>query len=450
MTTKDLTQGKPFRLIILFMIPIFIGNLFQLAYNLTDAIIVGRILGVSALGAVGATSPLIFMMTSFIFATTQGFSVVLAQKFGAGQFALVKKSYAASIILSLALTIFLTLLILPNVRRMLIFLNTPADILNMAHDYIFAIFTGLFATIFYNMLSNTIRAVGDSKTPLYFLILSSILNVFLDLLFILKFRWNISSVAWATVISQFASVILCLILIHTKFPILKLNLSDWKVTLKFLYEHIKIGIPMGIQISILSMGKIILQFVLNGFGSLAVAAFSVGVRVDQIFYQIYLALGITTANYTAQNFGANKILRVKEGAKISMIIVSIVSILSVIILTFFSDEIVSVFMKSVNPEVVRLASLYLHTIMIFLIFLGTLLVYRNVLQGMGEVGAPLLSGIAELIVRGGGAFVLGYYFNYSGICFATPLAWLVGAVILFGGYRFSLYKKLKAKKSHGS
>ena len=450
MAIKDLTKDNPLKLILTFMLPIFIGNLFQLFYNLTDAIVVGRVLGVSALGAVGATSPLIFMMTSFIFATTQGFSVVLAQKFGAGQFNLVKKSYAASIILSLVLTMFLTLLILPNVDRMLIFLNTPKDILNMAHDYLFYIFVGLFATVFYNMLSNTIRAVGDSKTPLYFLILSAILNVFLDLLFILKFGWNISSVAWATVISQLASVVLCLVLIHIKFPILKLTFSDWKISPQFLYEHIKIGVPMGIQISILSMGKIILQFVLNGFGSLAVAAFSIGMRVDQIFYQIYLALGITMANYTAQNFGANKISRVKKGAKISMIMVSVISIFSVGILAFFSDEIASVFMKSVNPEVVKLTSLYLHTIMIFLVFLGTLLVYRNILQGMGEVGAPLLSGIAELIVRGAGAFILGYYFNYNGICFATPLAWLAGAIILFSGYRTSIYKKIKTKKSHGT
>ena len=441
MTTKNLTEDSPLKLIILFMIPIFIGNLFQLLYNLTDAIIVGRILGISTLGAVGVTSPVIFMITSFIFATTQGFSVVLAQKFGAGQFDLVKKSYASSIILSTALTIILTALILPNVKFLLTLLNTPHDILNMAQSYMYIIFLGLFATIFYNMLSNTIRAVGDAKTPLYFLILSSILNIFLDLLFVAKLKYGISGAAWATVISQLISGFLCLILVHLKFSVLKLTPSDWKVTPEFLYEHIKIGIPMGIQISILSMGKIILQFVLNGFGTLAVAAFSVGMKVDQIFYQLYLALGITMANYTAQNFGARKISRVREGAKISMNMVGAITVFSIIILFFFSDEIVSIFMSEVNPKVVELAVIYLHTIMIFLFFLGTLLVYRNILQGIGEVKYPLLSGIAELIVRGTGALALGYYFGYRGLCFATPLAWLVGAIILFGGYKLHMQRR---------
>ena len=441
MTAKNLTQDSPLKLIITFMIPIFIGNLFQLFYNFTDAVIVGRMLGIEALGAIGVATPLIFMVVNFIFATTQGFSVITAQKYGAKRIVLVKKSYAASIFLSFILTIILMILILPNLKNLLIFLDTPADILDITYNYIFIIFLGLFATVFYNMLYNTIRAIGDSRTPLYFLILSSILNVVLDLLFVAKLNAGISGAAWATVISQAISGFLCLILIHTKFKVLQLKLSDWKFSIKFLYAHIRIGVPMGIQISILSLGKVILQFVLNGFGTTAVAAFTTGMRVDQIFYQVYLALGITMANYTAQNFGAGKISRIKEGAKISMGLVSIFTLLFVIILIFFSEEIVSVFMKVPNLEIVKLASLYLHIIMIFLFFLGTLLVYRNILQGIGAVGAPLLSGVVELIVRGGVAIVLGHYLNYCGICFATPLAWLSGAIVLFMGYRINLYKK---------
>ena len=448
MATKDLTKHDPLKLILTFMMPIFIGNLFQLLYNFADAMIVGRILGVSALGAIGVATPLIFMVMSFVFATTQGFSVVLAQKFGAGKFKLVRKSYFSSLLLSFLLTIFLTCLILPNTKTLLIFLNTPDDILNITNTYFSIIISGLFATVFYNMLSNVIRAVGDSKTPLYFLILSSILNIILDLIFISRFRWNISGAAYATVISQTISCILCVILIHAKFPELKLRPANCKISWKFLYEHIKIGIPMGLQISILSIGKVILQIVLNGFGVLAVAAFTTGMRVDQIFYQMYLALGITMANYTAQNFGAKKISRIKRGAKIAMNIVCVITIFSIITLGFFSDEITALFMNIPNPKVVKLATIYLHTIMIFLFFLGTLLVYRNILQGIGEVKAPLLSGVVELIVRGGSAIILGYYFKYSGICFATPLAWLSGAIVLFSGYRLSLYRKYT--KSHGN
>ncbi|MBR2068465.1 MAG: MATE family efflux transporter [Candidatus Gastranaerophilales bacterium] len=447
MSTKDLTKDNPLKLILAFMLPIFAGNLFQLLYNFTDAVIVGRALGVEALGAVGVTTPLIFMVISFVFATTQGFSVVLAQKFGAEQFDLVKKSYASSILLSGILAVFITLLILPNTVLFLKFLNTPSEILDMANSYLSIIFGGLFATIFYNMLSNTIRALGDSKTPLYFLILSSVLNIVLDLLFVVKLNFSVAGAAWATVVSQIISGVLCLILMCLKFPVLKLNLNDWKLDWKFLYEHIRIGIPMGIQISILSMGKIILQYVLNGFGTNAIAAFTTGMRVDQIFYQIYLALGITMANYTAQNHGAGKISRIKKGAEISMRLVLLITIFSVVVLGFFADEIASLFMETSNQEVVELAALYLHIIMIFLFFLGTLLVFRNILQGIGEVGAPLLSGVVELIVRGGAAIFLGYYFNYTGICFATPLAWLAGALVLFGGYKLSLKRRLKKLKN---
>ncbi len=450
MSTKDLTKDNPLKLILAFMLPIFIGNLFQLLYNFTDAVIVGRALGISALGAVGATTPLIFMVLSFVFATTQGFSVVLAQKFGAGQLDLVKKSYTSSIILSGILTLLLTLFLVPCVRNLLIYLNTPSDILDMAQSYLTIIFAGLFATVFYNMLSNTIRALGDSKTPLYFLILSSVLNIVLDLLFVVILKFSVSGAAYATVISQIISGILCLILMHTKFPVLKLKLSDWKTDLKFLYEHIKIGIPMGIQISVLSMGKVILQFVLNGFGTTAVAAFTTGMRIDQIFYQIYLALGITMANYTAQNYGAKKISRIKEGTKISIRLVCIITVISMALLAFFSDEIVSVFMEVPDEEVIRLACIYLHTIMIFLFFLGVLLIYRNVLQGIGAVGAPLLSGFVELFVRGLAAIALAKYFSFAGLCFATPLAWLSGAIVLFAGYRWNFYRnlqKLKKKKN---
>jgi len=450
MATKDLTKDDPLKLILAFMFPIFIGNLFQLLYNFTDAVIVGRALGISSLGAIGACTPIIFMVVSFIFATTQGFSVVLAQKFGAGQFDLVRKSYSASIILSFLLTVFLTLLIVPNTRFFLIFLNTPSDILQAANDYLYIIFIGLFATIFYNMLSNSIRALGDSKTPLYFLILSSVLNIILDLLLVVKFNFGTTGAAYATIISQFVSGVLCLILIHLKFSILKLKLSDWKMSLDFLYEHIKIGIPMGVQISILSMGKVILQFVLNGFGVEAVAAFTTGMRIDQIFYQIYLALGITMANYTAQNYGANKISRIREGARISMRLVFLITAVSVIVLGLFSESITALFMNTPNPEVIRLAAIYFRTIIIFLFFLGTLLVYRNILQGVGAVSMPLLSGVVELIVRGGCAIILGYYFKYNGICFATPLAWLSGAAVLFAGYKVNLYKTYKKLKSNGA
>ena len=425
------------------MLPIFLGNIFQQLYNLVDALIVGRIIGINALAAVGATSPIIFMIISFIFASTQGFTVITAQKFGAREYDLVKKSLAASIVLSAALTIIVTLISAPFSYQMLAFLRTPTDIIDMADTCLFIMLAGIFATVFYNLSSNVIRALGDSKTPLYFLIFASILNVFLDIYFIVNLKMGIAGAGWATVLSQAVSTILCLAFMFWKFPILRLKKEDWNVSKDFYMEHLRVGIPMGFQMSVLSIGIIALQFVLNGFGSVAVAAFTTAMRVDQLFTQVYLALGATMAVFAAQNFGAKKLSRIKEGAKASILIAFITSIFSILVLTFFSGDLVALFMSEVDPEVVRLAEIYLHILMIFFFFLGVLLIFRNILQGMGSVMAPLASGIAELIARTACAFIFGHYFGYVGICTATPAAWAAAALVLFIGYKISLIKHVK-------
>ncbi len=443
MATKELTSGSPIKLITFFMLPIFLGNIFQQLYNLVDALIVGRIIGINALAAVGATSPIIFMIISFIFASTQGFTVITAQKFGAREYDLVKKSLAASIVLSAALTIIVTLISAPFSYQMLAFLRTPTDIIDMADTYLFIMLVGIFATVFYNLSSNVIRALGDSKTPLYFLIFASILNVFLDIYFIVNLKMGIAGAGWATVLSQAVSTILCLAFMFWKFPILRLKKEDWNVSKDFYMEHLRVGIPMGFQMSVLSIGIIALQFVLNGFGSVAVAAFTTAMRVDQLFTQVYLALGATMAVFAAQNFGAKKLSRIKEGAKASILIAFITSIFSILVLTFFSGDLVALFMSEVDPEVVRLAEIYLHILMIFFFFLGVLLIFRNILQGMGSVMAPLASGIAELIARTACAFIFGHYFGYVGICTATPAAWAAAALVLFIGYKISLIKHVK-------
>ena len=443
MATKELTTGNPFKLIFNFTLPILIGNLFQQFYNLVDALIVGRTLGINALGAVGATGPLIFLIISFVFASTQGFCVVTAQKFGAQDYNLVKKSVGTSFILSIIMTIVLTLISAPFTYQMLNFLRTPQDIIHDAYSYLFVIFIGIFATVFYNLTSNILRALGDSKTPLYFLVFASILNIFLDLLFILKFNMGTAGAAWATVISQAVATVLCLIFMFLKFPILKLKKSDWALNWKFMYEHLYVGIPMGFQMSVLSIGIIALQFVLNGLGSVAVAAYTTAMRIDQMFSQVYLALGATMATYTAQNFGAKKMSRIKDGAKASVLMALIASIFAIIVLTFFSDSIISMFMDEPHPEVLRLGVLYVHIIMIFFFFLGVLIIYRNILQGMGSVKAPLASGVAELIARTACAFILGHYFGYIGICLSTPAAWVGAAIVLYIGYKMSLKKNLK-------
>ncbi len=446
MATKELTSGGPLKLIFLFMLPMFFGNLFQQFYNFVDALVVGRAVGLDALAAVGATGPVIFLVISFIFASTQGFAVVTAQKFGARDYNLVKKSTAAGFILSAALTVIMTIISAPFTYKMLSFLRTPDNIINLSYEYLFIMFIGIFATVFYNLSSNIIRALGDSKTPLYFLIFASFLNIFLDLLFILKFNMGIGGAAWATVVSQGISTVLCISYMFIKFPVLRLKKQDWLVDRDFLYEHLRVGIPMGFQMSVLTLGMIAVQYVLNSFGSIAIAAFTTAMRVDQIVSQSLLALAAAVATYTAQNFGANKMSRIREGARASVLIALVISVVCVIFISTCGKFVVGLFMNVPNEEVTALAMQYLNIIMIFFFFLGLLLIYRNILQGMGNVIAPLISGIAELIMRAAAAFILGHYMGYLGICLATPAAWIAAAVVLYTGYKISLVKNIKRLK----
>ncbi len=449
MATKELTTGSPLKLIILFMVPIFLGNLFQQVYSLVDTLIVGRTIGIKALAAVGATGPMIFLIISFIFASTQGFAVVTAQKFGARDYNLLRKSVTAGFILSFILTIIMTLISAPFTEYMLSFLRTPDDIISLSNEYLFIMFIGIIATVFYNYSSNVIRALGDSKTPLYFLIFASILNIFLDLLFILKFKMGVGGAAWATVLSQAISTVLCLFFMFRKFPVLKLKKEDWKQDTNFLYEHLRVGIPMGFQMSVLTLGVIAVQYVLNGLGSNAIAAFTTAVRVDQLASQSLLALGAAVATYTAQNYGANKMSRIRDGARASVLIAIFISIFCAIFILTCGEFVVGLFMDVPDEEIINLAMQYLHIIIIFFFFLGLLLIYRNILQGMGNVMAPLFSGIAELLMRIFAAFFLAHIMGYIGICLAAPVAWIAASIVLYVGYKISLIRNLqKIRKAY--
>ncbi len=441
MATKELTIGNPYKLILLFMLPIFIGNAFQQMYMLVDSLIVGRIIGLDALAAVGAAGPFIFLIISFVFSSTQGFTIITAQKFGAREFDMVKKSFAASIILSSLVAFVLTVISTPFSYYLLDFLKTPHDIINSSTSYLVIMFAGIFATVFYNLSANTIRALGDSKTPLYFLILSSFINIFMDLLFIIKFNMGIKGAAYATIVSQSISTILCASYMFAKFPILRLRKQDWNLSKEFLYEHLHVGIPMGFQMSVMTIGIIAIQYVLNTFGSTTIAAFTAGTRIDQMFSQVFLALGATMAVFAAQNFGANEINRIKQGIKAGTVISISLSLTIILLITMFSKYMILWFMTEINQEVVNLAQQYLYIIMFFYIFFGFLMIFRNVMQGMGQVMAPLFSGFCELFARIFCAIVLAKYLGYIGVCVATPAAWVLGTIILFILFKINLKKQ---------
>lgn len=445
MITKELTHGNPLKLILLFMFPLFLGNVFQQLYNFTDALIVSRVIGIKALAAIGSSTALIFFVISFIFASTQGFTIITAQKFGARDYINVRKSLAASLILAFWLTIFLTLISTPFTEQLLRLLRTPQDIMPDATKYLFIMFLGIFATVYYNLSSNIIRALGNSKTPLYFLIFSVILNIFFDILFVIKFQWGIQGAGWATVVAQAISTICCVSYMFIKFPILHLKKEDWNISWDFMYEHLKTGIPMGFQMSVLTLGMIAVQFVLNSFGSSAIAGYTTAMRVDQMFSQSLLALGATVSVFTAQNYGAKKMSRIRAGAKASILIASIISLFSFIALKLFGKSIIALFMTQIDEEVMNYSITYLNIIVIFFIFLGILFIFRNILQGMGKVISPLISGIAELVARVTFAFIFGNFFGFIGVCTATPAAWISGAIVLFISYKLSLIKMSKTK-----
>ncbi len=444
MAERDLTQGKPLKEIVIFTIPLLFGNVFQQLYSFFDTLIVGRTLGLKALAGVGATGPMIFFIIGFLFAYTQGLTIITAQRFGAKDYEGVRKSFTTSIILCIITTLLFTAITVPLVRPVLTVMHTPADIFNQAYIYMFISYLGLGTILFYNLLSNVIRALGDSKTPLYFLIIASVLNIILDLYFILSLHWGVGGAAIATVLSQGVSAILCAFYMFKKFPILKLKKSDWKFDKSFAMEHLKIGFPMGIQMSVLTIGIIAVQFALNTLGSTAIAAFTTAVRIDQLFSQSLITLGATAATFTAQNFGAGKLKRIKEGSKASMLLVLIMSAIAAILICGLGETLVGLFLDKPDEQVVSLAMQYLHIIVIFYFFLGTLILYRNVLQGMGKVKAPLISGLAELVARTAAAFILCAYMGYLGVCLATPLAWIFAAIVLFAGYRMALRKAVKS------
>lgn len=428
--TKDMTTGNPVKLILTFSIPLLIGNIFQQFYSMADTIIVGRFLGVNALAAVGSTGAMAFLVNGFVNGVTSGFAVLVAQRFGADDEEGVKKAFASSLVLSAIMTIIVTFISVISARPLLEFMNTPADIMDNALAYIIVIYAGNIAIIFYNMFASILRALGDSKTPLYFLIIASILNIILDIVFIVNFSSGVAGAAYATIISQGVSVILCVLYIIKKFPILKLKKNHWKIRKNYVKTQLRIGIPMALQFSITAAGAMILQGALNNFGSKIIASYTAASKVQQLVMQPSVTFGITMATYAGQNLGAARIDRIKEGVKKCSIISIIVSIVSTIVVILFGGAFTKLFMSGNDLEVIEYARHYLNTVSIFYIPLGLIFIYRNTLQGIGDSFVPMMAGVAEMVARTVVAFTLPSILGFTGIALADPAAWIAAAVPL--------------------
>lgn len=441
---RDMTVGSPARIIFNFTVPVFIGNLFQQFYSMVDTIVVGKFVGTKALAAVGSTGTINFLIIGFLLGMTAGFTVLTSQRYGARDMDGMRKTVAMAGILSIIVSAVMTVISMVFMRPLLTLMNTPEDIFEGAYTYIMIICAGIAAQVLYNLLSSILRALGNSKTPLYFLILAATLNVVLDLVFIINFHMGVAGAAYATVISQGVSGLLCLVYIVKKVEVLKLNKYDWAFDGDVAMLQLKIGFPMALQYSITAIGAMMVQAALNVFGSIAVAAFTAASKIEQIVTQAYVALGVTMATFCAQNAGAGKLERIREGFRKATLMGAVYGVITGAVLFFYGKYMTGMFISDNLEQIIGYVDTYLRCVGLFLIPLTIVNIYRNGIQGMGFGALPMLSGVAELVGRGAVAVAASICGSYVGICLASPAAWVLAAGVLLVMYYY-IVKKLSAR-----
>lgn len=438
--TKDMTIGKPTKLILQFSAPMLIGNIFQQFYSMVDSIVVGKGIGINALAAVGSTSSINFMIIGFIIGLANGFGILVSQRFGAADEAGVKKTVAMSVYLSLFIAIIVTILSLLTSMPLLKLLNTPIDIIKDANLYISIIYAGIIATIFYNLLSSTLRAFGDSKTPFYVMIISSIVNIVLNIMCVIGFKLGVAGSAISTDIAQVISCILCYRVIR-KHEMLKMTKEDWKLDFSICKRLFILGIPAAIQNSVTAVGGMILQSIVNGFGSIYVAGYTAAMKIMSLAEQPGVTFGFAMSTFTGQNLGAKKYDRIRVGIIKCIKISTVVNVFISLILFLFNHQIVGLFVSSSETQVFKVSGQFLVVMSMLIWDLGLLFIYRSALQGMGNTMIPMISGVLELAIRLSVAMILPRYLGFLGICIAEVSAWAGAEILLMAAYYIS-YKKL--------
>lgn len=426
--TKNLTEGDPTRLIFFFALPLVAGNMMQQLYAFIDTLIVGRFLGVNALAAVGCTGSLMFLALGFLMGFCTGVTIYTGQRFGAGDRAGVRQSAAACIMLGVAVALTLTAIVLPLTRTLLVLMETPPEILDGAYDFISIVFAGLTIFLLLYLQNCLIRALGDSTKPTILLAVTLGINIALEPIAILILGWGIPG---ATVFSQGVGALLFWIYIRRRVPALHTRWSDWKPNRAVLMAHLRMGLPMAFQSSVIAIGAIIVQVALNNLGALPVAAYAATQKIDAVAVMPMLSFGYAMAAYTAQNYGAQKYERIRMGVRaclrMSMAFAMGIGALLIAFGTFFLELFVGADAEGA-VEVIA----YGHTFLIVngstYIILALLLVYRNVLQGLGQSVIPTIAGAMELIMRAGAAVFLCGTLGFLGACLANPLAWLGAAI----------------------
>lgn len=444
----DMTKGSPVRLILTFSIPLIIGNIFQQFYNMVDSIVVGNFVGANALGAVGACGSLNWLFFSLSSGLGIGIGVIVSQFYGAKRFDQVSATIANSfyVLVSTALVVsILCFAITPAVLRLL---NTPDDIINDSITYMRTTCIGIVAISLYNGVSSILRALGDSKTPLYFLILSSVCNVLLDLLFVIAFGWGVFGVAFATIISQALSAVVSLIYSFKKIPYFRLTKEQMKPNFSIIKTSYRLGVPIALQSSMIAVSCVVLQSVVNRFGSTVVSAFTITNRIEQLINQPYNSLGTALTTYAGQNIGAGDTKRVKLGFKKSIYIVAVFSAIMIPVMFLFGKNIAGLFVK--ETDVIELGASALRITSVCYFFLGMIYIPRGILNGCGDAAFSMINGLAEVVCRLLFSSVLTRIpkIGYWGIWITTGLTWLVVSIVCLLRYASGKWKQ-KAIRSKG-
>ena len=445
-TSREMTTGPALPLILNFTLPLLLGNLLQQTYSLVDAAIVGQFLGIDALASVGASTSVVFLILGFCNGCCGGFGIPVAQKFGQKDFDGLRKFVGNMIWLGSIIALVVTLTTTVLCRQILTWMDTPSDCFQEAYDYIFVIFLGIPVTFLYNILSGIIRSVGDSKTPLYFLILSSLLNIGLDLFMILVLNMGVMGASWATVISQLVSGVLCLIYMIKKFDIMHLSRDELRFDKYYIGRLCGVGIPMGLQYSITAIGSILIQTAVNGLGSTYVAAVTAASKVSQLLCCPFDAMGSTMATYGGQNIGAGEIERVKKGLAACSLLGTVYAVIGFLIILVLGRNISMLFVNDTNggsvTEILDLAQQFLVCNGAFYIPLAFVNIVRFLIQGMGFSQIAIFAGVFEMVARGLVALALVPVFGFNAVCFANPAAWIFADCFLFPLF-FWCYRKMK-------
>ena len=445
--TKEMTEGATLPLIFSFTLPLLLGNLLQQTYSLIDAAIVGKFLGIHALASVGASTSVVFLILGFCNGCCGGFGIPIAQKFGARDYSTMRRYVVVSLQLAAVISVVLAVVTSLLCHSILSWMRTPANIFDGAYSYLLFTFIGIPCTFFYNLLSSIIRALGDSKTPFWFLLIATVLNIVLDLFFILVLGWGVAGAAIATLVAQAISAILCYRFMMQRFDVLKTTAEERRYNGAMAKTLLQIGVPMGLQFSITAIGSIMLQSANNALGTACVAAFTAAMRIKMFFMCPFESLGMAMATFTGQNYGAGKPERVWQGVKSSTYMMMAYWLFTFVVLMLGGRTIALLFVEPTELEILDKTALYLHVSVCFFPVLGFLCILRYTIQGAGFTNFAMLSGVSEMIARGLVSLVAVPVWGYFAVCFGDSTAWVFADLFLIPAFWYVYRRIVKSNSS---